>query len=284
MEKSWRSKIRELKPPVPAILVLGIIAMLLGVFASIPQTQASSVVEKFPTETTEIVAGWYDPTNAYVQDEMPTWAETDTAEQEYSGFEFAVPSDAVIDRVHVKTLLQVLVSYVDIPESSGIVDLNVKVFNGSAWQSYVQYESYCWLGGGGGAAAAQISSPASLGVDVTDFLDTPSKVNSVKVRLLLAVVDILTYFGAQIDVVSVEVAYTTPTEEDKPAAGPGTPKPDWISINLPNLPAYLQRGYDGLQMIWNLPHTRVIIALGLIALVGGVIVKYERRVKKRVQL
>lgn len=79
------------------------------------------------------------------------------------------------------------------------------------------------------------------------------------------------------------IEYTT-TAEDQPAAGPGTPKSDWISINLPNLPAYLQRGYDGLQMIWNLPHMRVILALGLIALVGGVIVKYERRVKKRVQL
>ena len=195
-----------MKSALPLLFLLAFSA-----FASIPQTQASGVVEKFPTSTTEIVAGWYDPTNAYVQDEMPTWTETDTAEQEYSGFEFAVPSDAVIDRVHIKTLLQILLSSVEAPDHTGIVDLNVKVFNGSAWQSYVQYESYCWLGSGGGAAAAQISSPASLGVDVTDFLDNPSKVNSVKVCLLFTVVDISMYFGVQIDVVSVEVAYTTPT-------------------------------------------------------------------------
>ncbi len=80
----------------------GILSLLVlcGV-ASIPQTQANSVIEKFPTSTSVVVAGWNYPENAYAEDGNSTESYTNNAQQEYADFGFNFNATNTIDKVRI---------------------------------------------------------------------------------------------------------------------------------------------------------------------------------------
>lgn len=78
-----------------------------------------------------------------------------------------------------------------------------------------------------------------------------------------------------IEALDVELSETEAAKEEA-AAGPGTP-----FIGLPNFQAILQQIWEGLQTVWNYPHMRVIIALAFIAVVGGLVVKWDKAKAKR---
>jgi len=64
----------------------------------------SQVVTKFPTTTTTIVAGWTNPTNAYVEDGVCTYSSTNGAEQKYGGWNFTesdIPPGSTITKVEM---------------------------------------------------------------------------------------------------------------------------------------------------------------------------------------
>jgi len=63
---------------------------------------SDDVVTKFPTTTTTIVAGWNNPTNAFVEDGVNTDSSTDGAEQKYGGWNFTtsdIPPGSTITQV-----------------------------------------------------------------------------------------------------------------------------------------------------------------------------------------
>ena len=70
---------------------------------SFPHAQAASDIEKFPTSTTEIVAGWTNATDAYARDTAYVRSSTDGAIQAYSDFGFNFYADDHIEGVWVKT-------------------------------------------------------------------------------------------------------------------------------------------------------------------------------------
>lgn len=62
----------------------------------------TDVKTKQPSTTTTIVAGWTNPTNAYVEDGLCTYSSTDDAEQEYGGWNWTtndIPAGSTITKV-----------------------------------------------------------------------------------------------------------------------------------------------------------------------------------------
>jgi len=65
---------------------------------------SDDVVTKFPTTTTVIVAGWNNPTNAFVEDGVNTDSSTNNAEQKYGGWNFTtsdIPEGSTITKVEM---------------------------------------------------------------------------------------------------------------------------------------------------------------------------------------
>jgi len=115
---------------------------------------SDDVVTKFPTTTTTIVAGWNNPTNAFVEDGVNTDSSTDGAEQKYGGWNFTtsdIPEGSTITKVefgakhyevdpsgyHQYTTLK----YVDSSGTSHTIDLAKCTALTWGWWDITSYES-----------------------------------------------------------------------------------------------------------------------------------------------
>lgn len=149
------------------------------------------VIERNPTVTTVIVAGWQDPTNAYAFDNAFAYTETDVSNQEYSGYGVGLSGVEEIDKVLIRLKWKTTVTAV-ISGDTATTTCTLRVYNGSTWQDYqvtaqdyacstVNDESFVLSEGD--------NSNASALVDVTGHVDTLAKLQSIKTQLLSAITE-----------------------------------------------------------------------------------------------
>lgn len=152
--------------------------LLIFSFFHLAKVHATSL-EKAPTETTTITAGWTDPENAFADDGNAVWTETEMAEQEYAGFNFNLADSVVVDKVFV--YLKEPQIYVETGAQNLItMKLEVKVYNGSDWN--LPFKTFDIMGSKNSDLQTTSEYP---NFDITSFIDTPDKVNDVKVRVRL---------------------------------------------------------------------------------------------------
>lgn len=190
-----------------AVFIVGLV--LLFVLPT-PQAQASSVVEKFPTETTLIFAGWTNPTSAYAHDESPTYAVDGYCEQEYSGFNFNFNETDTVEKILMGFSIMQCSMYALSEYAEFYFD--IKIWNGSAW-----FNNYVFQHGVGtdGSIIEFYDMGTSYSYlhgffDVTNRFNGSEGLENVKVRLFFqgAALDWVMF---EVDYVSVEVVYTTST-------------------------------------------------------------------------
>ena len=136
------------------------------------------------------LGAWINPEDAYSFNNTYTYSETDTAEQEYDGYIFDIAGNEVIDKVYAVLKWTSRVTTVVQGDTASFV-CSIKIYNGSTWQTYqVTAEAFdvstandeslvCTSGN---------TSDSETAIDITAFLDTPTKINSAKTRLLFSIV------------------------------------------------------------------------------------------------
>ena len=151
-------------------------------------------IEKAPTSTTIIVAGWIDPTNAYAFDNAFTYSETDTAEQEYNGYS-ALPNILqgveVIDKVYARLKWKTLLTNDTIGDTA-TATCTLRVYDGSTWQNYqVTAKSYTCttINDESFTDSEGDDTNTTVNIDVTAHINTLNKWNNAKTRLLFAVAE-----------------------------------------------------------------------------------------------
>ncbi len=119
-------------------------------------------VTKFPTTTTTIVAGWNNPTYAYVEDGVNTYSSTDNAEQKYGGWDFTTN---------------------DIPEGSTItkVELGAKHYETNP-SGYVHYTELKYVTSSGASVTWSLTQRSSLTWDWVDLTTYESGWNLTKLN------------------------------------------------------------------------------------------------------
>ncbi len=146
-------------------------------------------MQKYPSTTTLIAAGWTDPTNGYTFNNQLTYAETDLAEQEYDGYGFDVTQigTGTIDKVLALIKYTTSLTKIGAGDSSTVI-CYIRIYNGSSWQNYqVTSETYVNntpLVDEQPTITTGDTSNAIVAIDVTSFLDTLAKISSAKARLL----------------------------------------------------------------------------------------------------
>src|SRR3990167_9610172 len=91
--------------------------------------------ERGATSTTVITAGWTNPNNAFRFDDSYASTSTDTAEQEYDGFNLKLGGQEIIDKVFAK--IEHYISMVKAAAGdSAEVTCTLQVYDGSTWQNY----------------------------------------------------------------------------------------------------------------------------------------------------
>lgn len=179
-----------------------------------PPISASSVVEKLPTSTTVISAGWATPTNVYAYDGNYATTTATNAEQEYEGFDFNLASTVSIEKVYlkVKCCFEVYVQW----DWDWFCSFKEKLYDGSSWTEYdAVYDYICWEVSYQDNMYFHYSSDVDgkcVVFDVSNFLDTYEKINNAKVRLqaYLEPID-QNWITLSVDAVSIEVVYSTGT-------------------------------------------------------------------------
>jgi len=141
------------------------ISLIFLAFLLINFSFAQTTETKSPSSTTTIVSGWQYPERAYSSDNSRTYATSsyDGAEQEYSGYGFNIPSDAVIT--------EVLVGVEGYTSDSSSETLYVKLYYASGGY---------WIT----KTAIDYSSETLRWYNFTSSADwTPSDINNLKTRI-----------------------------------------------------------------------------------------------------
>jgi len=120
------------------------------------------ITEKSPSQTAVQVAGWTDPTKAYVSDDDYAYSATEGAKQDYYGYGFAIPTGSTIDQVLVR------VEHYD-SDTEWYMAIKVSPDDGVTW-------------GGWHTLPSRLSEKIDE-VDVTaDFAWTPEKLANLRVK------------------------------------------------------------------------------------------------------
>lgn len=144
------------------------------------------IIEKYPTNTAVIAAGWTNPTNAYTFNNTYAYSETDNAEQEYAGYDFSITGNEVIDKIYVSLKWTASVTTV-IQGDAATFTGSIKVYDGSTWQTYQVTAGNFAVSTANDESLVSSTGDNSnnrIAIDVTSFLDTLAKINSAKTRLL----------------------------------------------------------------------------------------------------
>lgn len=240
--------------------------LLFAMIASLPQVHAVSVTEKFPTSTTEIVAGWNNATAVYAKDGIYANSTGTGATQEYSGFNFTFTESETVEAVFLKTKYHFNYSLAD------YVAFQIRVYNGS-WRSFYAF----YITSGSGVAN---DHPIECAFDITSIINgNRTLLNNLQVRIKnYGTADGLTIF---VDYVGVQVAYSSEDSDSGSAAGPGTPSEEnpnsWLM--LPTLNEFvtgIQEDLGNLSQIlfslWNdvrySNYFKLLLVLSLIGVLG----------------
>jgi len=182
--------------------------------------------ECLPTSTSVIVAGWTNPTNAYLFDNAFAYSETTTAEQEYAGYYGMPAGTEIIDKVFIRLKWKSTITTLNQGDTATAVS-TVKVYNGSTWQSYqvtTQVLAVSTANDESFVATAGDDTNESTLIDVTTFIDTLAKLAAIKTRLLFTVaVAAGVTVRWSVDAVSVLICYHV---EGGPFIGVATTKRD----------------------------------------------------------
>lgn len=152
------------------------------------------IIEKRPTSTTVVVAGWIDPTNVYAFDNAFAYSETNLAEQEYDGYS-ALPNILqgveVIDKVYARLKWKTLLTNDTIGDTASAT-CTLRIYDGSTWQNYqVTAKSYTCTTTNDESFTDSEGDDTNIAtnIDVTSHINTLNKWNSAKTRLLFAVTE-----------------------------------------------------------------------------------------------
>ncbi len=141
-----------------------------------------------PSSTTLIAAGWTDPTNGYLFDDAYTYSETDNAEQEYDGYGTVYGE---IDKVFVKLKSKTRVTTV-VQGDTATATCTLKVYNGTSWATY-QVSAVDFAVSTANDESLVDShgdnSNAVIYIDVTNHVDSTTKLENAKTRLLSAITE-----------------------------------------------------------------------------------------------
>ena len=129
------------------------------VFPVYSQEQITEIYS--PSSTTTIVSGWNNPTNVYSSDDNRAYSSTDEAEQEYSGYDINIPSEATIKGVYV--------GVEGYTTDASNEELFVYLWDGNVWY---------------GVTAHDYSGETLQWLNFTSVTSwTPEKVNSIKTKI-----------------------------------------------------------------------------------------------------
>lgn len=148
-----------------------------------------TVAQKFPASTAVVAAGWTNPTDAYSFDNTYAYSETTAAEQEYGGYGFDVPGNEVIDKVYAVIKWFSTVTTVVQGDAANFT-CSIEVYDGSTWQTYqVTAENFAVSTANDESLVCTSgnTSNSQTAIDVTALLNTPTKVNNSKTRLLFVI-------------------------------------------------------------------------------------------------
>ncbi len=148
-------------------------------------------IQKYPVTTTLIVAGWTNPTNAYVFDNAYAYSETDAAEQEYDGYGILLTGVEVIDKVCVLIKSKTTLTS-DVTGDTATATCTLRVYDGSSWQNYqVTAKAYSCttINDESFTVTEGDDSNATILIDVTSHVSTLDELKNAKTRLLFAVTE-----------------------------------------------------------------------------------------------
>lgn len=188
--------------------------LVAGLAIPAPPALTTSILEKFPTETSVVVAGWGSPTNAYARDDLFTNATSKGEEQEYSGFGFSLTTET-IESVYMNVRYYSYSYFTDMSDDG--VFLYERLYDGSTWFEYDYLTStpfVMWeLSGYGDSGWFGDMTPVDVTFNVTNRLETASKLSAVKLRIVsLDSGDGGSDNGVYVDSVSVTVVYSTESD------------------------------------------------------------------------
>jgi len=168
------------------------------------------VLEKYPSATSAVVAGWTNPTNAYAFDNTYAYSETTTAEQEYSGYGNFLTGVEVIDKVFIHLKWKSTITTVNQGDTA-TGTCTIRVYDGATWQNYqvtAQDLAVSTANDESFVATEGNDTNTATFIDVTPHVTTLTELNSIITRLLFA-----TTFAAgatvrwSVDAVSILVCY-----------------------------------------------------------------------------
>ena len=144
-------------------------------------------LERLPISTTQVVAGWTNPTRCYIFNNSYANSTTNLAEQTYDYLPLLTGAE-VIDKVFVKLEYYYLLTGVNLGDDATIT-FSIKVYDGSTWTTYqVSANTFALSTANDESFTHTIgdNSNSTIYIDVTSKLDTLAKLNSAQTRLLTA--------------------------------------------------------------------------------------------------
>lgn len=240
-----------------SLLLSLILVMAFGMLTSLPQTYAETFIDKRnPSATEGEHAAFTDPELAYVSDNQRASANVMVPNvQTYLEFQFNLANIEQITAVSI-TIEGYAVNYDE------ELSFRAKAYNGSAWSSYKIYP--------------MTGTEVNMTVDFTTALAWgEAQVNALQIYIYAE--DLTKSCTVYVDQILATVQY----ESAHGAAG-GPREDNWVPINLPNIPAYARRVLEWVQqMIREHEELRAVAGLGLIMIVGGMIIKWEKKGKRK---
>ena len=244
-----------------------VILLFAVIVTSTPHAQAASDIEKFPTSTTEIVAGWANPTNAYARDTAYATSSTDGAIQEYSGFGFNFYADDTIEGVWVKTKYYL--------NGTGNIGSPTIIYYISMWNESAFIGGFtdqkCFIFEGNVFIVSGWTEGDIMGNDL-GLLISATALNNLTVRITSWFIDWASVM-LSVDYLSVTVTYST----EGASAGPGTSESPKSWLQLPTWSEFttgIQQDIGNvsqtLSSLWNdVTYSTYFKLLIVLSLLGG---------------